>query len=161
MKKINTILRRLELFTGGVLLLIILINIIINVVMRYFFRRPIFWSEELSNYSFAWMGYLAFTYIQSVDKHIRLTLFLNRMPEIMKLSVNIIFNLVILVVLASLFIPAIRSLRYLFPTPAFRIHAGIFQAIGPFCFVLIIVHCFVNVLTYTEGIKSQIAKVKD
>jgi TRAP-type transport system small permease protein len=146
MEKLNELLKKLELMVGSFLLCVIFVNILANVMMRYFFRLPILWSEELSNFAFVWLGFFALSYVQANDSHIRFTLIYQRMSERNKRKSRILMNAVLIVVLGSLIVPGIEALPYLHPTPAFRVHAGLFHLVAPLSYAILIVHCCVHVL---------------
>lgn len=49
--------------------------VFVQVVMRYFFRNSIFWSEELARYIFLWQIWLGASYAAKEGRHLRIEIF--------------------------------------------------------------------------------------
>lgn len=57
---------------GGVALLLLVLGLIFaQVVARYVFQAPFFWSDELARYSYVWMAFITAAYVASKREHIR------------------------------------------------------------------------------------------
>jgi TRAP-type C4-dicarboxylate transport system permease small subunit len=52
-----------------------------SVIMRYAFRLPIIWSEELMRYIYIWLGYLGWIVATRNNSHIQITGFIQRLPQ--------------------------------------------------------------------------------
>lgn len=57
----------------GALLLVMLLSILSQIVMRYFFNAPLTWSEELARFAMIWLALLASALAMRRAQHIALT----------------------------------------------------------------------------------------
>ncbi len=89
-------------FLGMVVLLLMMLLTTFDVAGRSFFRRPIPGAFEITQYMLAIMVLLGFAYAQQAGQHIRVDLFLSRMPPRAGLTVSFIFYLAGLAFLALL-----------------------------------------------------------
>jgi len=84
LKYINKNLERDLMFLS---LLVISILIIFQIFMRYIVGQSTSWTEELIIWSFVWFIWLGVSYGYSTNKHISVTLFVNKLPgKISKLT---------------------------------------------------------------------------
>jgi len=56
---------------AGVILLAATAIVLVEIVSRYFFRRPILGSVEVTEYCLLWMTFLAVAWVQRRDAHVR------------------------------------------------------------------------------------------
>lgn len=61
---------------GGVLIVLMMLIIAAEVVMRYFFNRPIFWAEEICSYGLLYVTFLGATWVLRGDGHVKLDMVL-------------------------------------------------------------------------------------
>jgi TRAP-type C4-dicarboxylate transport system permease small subunit len=52
----------------------------VQIIMRYFFNSPFFWSEELLRLTFIWVCYLGWTLASRNKSHVSITVFISRLP---------------------------------------------------------------------------------
>ena len=142
---INRMLRRAELYIGAVLTGVIFILTTVNIVLRYFFSRPILWAEEVVKFSFLWLGFLAVAYTLSYNNHVRFTLLLEKLPKKANIAVNILFDLMIAAVFVILYPSMLRCFRFLIRTPALQVNEKYFYWIVPVGYALFIVHSLLNI----------------
>ena len=81
----------------GVLTSIMMLAIVFEVVMRYGFNAPTSWSNEISGYLVVAILFLGLSYTLLVDGHVRVDIFLLRLPERGQLILTIIAYLLSLV----------------------------------------------------------------
>lgn len=88
------ILNKLEewfLLTGLALMCIIVTT---QVIMRFIFRNPLVWSEELARYIFVWIAFIGAAYGVRWNLHIRMDLFYDKFPvkvqKIVSVGANIL-----------------------------------------------------------------------
>jgi TRAP-type C4-dicarboxylate transport system permease small subunit len=60
---------------AGLILLFINFSIFVDVILRYFFRRPSIWITEVSTYLFLYIIFLATSYALEQGMHIKVTFF--------------------------------------------------------------------------------------
>jgi len=74
---------------------------IVNVVSRYVLFKPIAWADELCNYLFIWMSFLASAYVMGNDGHVRVTALESRLPQKVRNIVHFSMNVIMLVMFAA------------------------------------------------------------
>jgi TRAP-type C4-dicarboxylate transport system permease small subunit len=86
----------------GWLVVVMMLLTTVSVVLRYFFRAPIFWSVEICQYLLLWSFFLGVGYTTAVGGHVRVDMLLNRLSaknrkflDIVTLSMSIVFGAVI------------------------------------------------------------------
>ena len=65
----------------GCLVLILMMVIIVDVVGRFVFNKPLPGGVEISMLLFVWVIFLPLAYVLFEGNHVRLTLFLVRLPQ--------------------------------------------------------------------------------
>jgi TRAP-type transport system small permease protein len=133
-------LQRAERIFGGACLALMFCIICANVVMRYVFSEPFYWSEEASNYLFVWIGFLSCAHAISDDAHIRVTAFVAPLPEKMRHAIALTLDLFMIVVFGSFVMPAWGALASLHISTGLQIHEAYPYAIVPLTMVLACVH---------------------
>lgn len=68
--------------------------IFLQVVCRKVFANSLSWSEELARYIFVWQIWLGASYAASIDKHINITVFRQKLPS----RVQIVIEVLVLVI---------------------------------------------------------------
>jgi len=60
---------------AGVLLLVTILSLVFGqVIARYVFQSPWFWSDELARYAYVWMSFIAAVFVAAGRGHIRIDL---------------------------------------------------------------------------------------
>lgn len=145
LSRVNLILQSAEMALGCVLLFLLLSVATVNIVCRYFFGIPLIWAEELSNYLFVWIGLLASTYVLAKSEHISITFVRDRLPEKVRVVLDILINVLLIVFLLSFLTPSIRALNFVSDSPALHISGVYTRMIVPITFVLMILHLLFNI----------------
>lgn len=60
---------------------VLILMLTLQILARFVFHKSIAWTEEVSRIAFVWLVYSAMVYAAGMDKHIRLTFFLMKMPK--------------------------------------------------------------------------------
>lgn len=102
-------LERVERWVLIVLFSTMLIMLTIQIILRYFFNTPLVWSEEFSRYIYVWLVFLGMGYCVTQDKHVAVTLAVDRMPPAVQKILKVAGNL--LVIAAMLYLLP-HSFRY-------------------------------------------------
>lgn len=69
-------------WAGGVLLFFAMIAVCVDVVLRYFFNRPVAWVLEISEYILLYVTFMATAWVLRDESHIKVDLLVNRLsPE--------------------------------------------------------------------------------
>ncbi len=139
-------LQKIELVIGMICLAFMLSIIVLNIVFRYVLYKPISWSDELSNYLFIWMSFLASAYVMGDDHHVRVTALVQRMPAKPGNFIHLTMNLVMLTVFASYIVPSLSILGGLKRSNMMRIPLKFVYVIIPIAFFLMAVHVINNII---------------
>ena len=73
---------------------VMIILIFLQVVMRYVFKHPLSWSEELARYIFVWQVWLAVPYTVTRGRHIQLKILPDLVGDRAKFVLDMLFYLV-------------------------------------------------------------------
>lgn len=68
-------------FISALLLVVIIVMLLIGVVSRYVFAIPIIWIDEVVSLSFLWFAMIGTAIAMYRNEHLRLSLFLEMLPE--------------------------------------------------------------------------------
>lgn len=104
---VTKLIKPLEV-VSAILLAEIVIMLLIGVVSRYAFSLPIVWIDEVVSISFLWLAMLGTAIAMHRNEHLRLTLFLQMMPERIRGLVHAIALALIAAFLIALVHPAIE-----------------------------------------------------
>ena len=98
----NRILKDMDMYVGGILFGILVTLTFVNVLMRYIFRTPISWSEEMILILFAWSTYLGIVTCFRYDKHMRITFIYDLFPKPIQKFLDIATDIALLVLFGFL-----------------------------------------------------------
>ncbi|HBI82816.1 TRAP transporter large permease subunit [Orrella sp. NBD-18] len=104
---VTTLIKPLEV-VSAVLLTVIVVMLLVGVVSRYVFSIPIVWIDEVVSISFLWLAMLGTAIAMHRNEHLRLTLFLQMMPERIRGFVHAVALVSIAAFLIALIHPAIE-----------------------------------------------------
>lgn len=146
---ISRVLQRIEMFVGCICLALMLGLMLTNAIARYLFDFPIVWSDELNNFFFVWLGFMACAYIMGNDSHMSVTGLVSLLPRRSKYVVKTLMNIIMVVVLVA-YIPGFFTLmkRVTF-SGLLRIPLKYVYAILPISFVLMSFHVINNIIKDT------------
>ena len=139
-QKLKWIFNNLERILVISIFLIILLTIFIQIVSRWFFNSPLFFTEELARYLFLWMIFLGFSYAIIKGK----CLSLNLAAKKFSVKQRCIFDIIINVLSVGLFIFlgywSIQYIQFVWPNPApaMRISMGIVYMVAPISMLMCI-----------------------
>jgi len=64
---------------ANVCLAVMLVLVFVNVLLRYLFRQPLYWGDEIMIYLMILMAFLGFGYNLMADRHIKMTALIERL----------------------------------------------------------------------------------
>src|SRR6478752_2255942 len=102
----SRIMRPVE-FVAGALVAFIICVLLLGVTSRYVFSLPFVWVDEVASISFIWLAMLGSAIAIDRNEHLRLSLFVNMMPERLRQFVETFALLAIAAFLAAMVYPAI------------------------------------------------------
>ena len=79
-----------------------------EVVARYVFNRPYFWSEEVTVYTFTWVAFLGSAMALRDNRHIGISYFVSLLPLLAQRVVAIIADLIVLAFLGLLLVQSVK-----------------------------------------------------
>ena len=79
-----------------------------EVVARYLFNRPYFWSEEVTVYTFTWVAFLGSAMALRDNRHIGISYFVSLLPLLAQRVVAIIADLIVLAFLGLLLVQSVK-----------------------------------------------------
>ncbi|WP_158870209.1 TRAP transporter large permease subunit [Antarcticirhabdus aurantiaca] len=99
-------MRPVELVAASLLAFIIAL-LLTGVFSRYVLAKPVIWIDEVASISFLWLAMLGAAMAVDRSEHLRLTLFVNLLPERLRGFASTLALVLMAVFLASLLMPAI------------------------------------------------------
>lgn len=97
-KKVMSVFRKFLLFTIAFLTGLNAVTIVLQVIMRYFFKISISWTNELAGISLAWITFLGATLLTGDEAHIGMDMIIKKLNPKPRLIIKLIINVLILVV---------------------------------------------------------------
>ena len=104
---VSRLLKPIEVISAA-LMTVIVVMLLVGVVSRYVFSLPIVWIDEVVSISFLWLAMLGSAIAMYRNEHLRLTLFLQMMPERLRGFVHAVALVTIVAFLLALVTPAIE-----------------------------------------------------
>lgn len=97
--------------------------VMVNVVLRYFFRTGIYWSEEVATGCFVWSVFLGAAAGYKRKAHVGVDMLVNMASDSVKKTVTIVVDLILLLINGYISYIAViyLSLSYRKPTPVLGI----------------------------------------
>ncbi len=156
--RMNRVLQSVEAALGMICLFVMFAVMLINIVSRYLLYKPIPWSDELCNYLFIWMSFLASAYVMGNDGHVRVTAIQSMLPPKIGSMVHLVLE-VVMVVMLSLYIgPSFRMLGKLRLSNMMQVPLKFVYAIMPICFSLMCIHILINIIKDVHRLQAVRAK---
>ncbi|MBI2831912.1 MAG: TRAP transporter small permease [Chloroflexi bacterium] len=146
-------------FLAALLIVITGLGILAEIIMRFFFRRPIKGITELSEYSLLFITFLAAAWVLKRDGHVAVDLLLNRLKPRTRLLVNLVTSIASSVICLVLVWFGTKSViyffesGYLYPTPL-RPPAGVLEIIIPLGFLLLFSQLAKKIQGYVQKWKA-------
>lgn len=94
----KAMLRNFEVTISGAFLTVTVLVVILNVILRYFFKGGLFWVEEVSTVSFIWSVFIGSAAAYKYKMHIGIDLITKLFPERTRELISIIINLLMVVI---------------------------------------------------------------
>ena len=96
MKLLRAILDRiidsLAVFTR-VLVVLVMLVVCADVILRYFFNRPMFWVLESTQFALVFITFLGATWVLKNDGHVRMDIVINRLSQRTQNRINIVTSI--------------------------------------------------------------------
>lgn len=96
------ILLNADAIITGTTLLLATVIVNLNVLTRYFLKKPLFWGEEVATGLFVWTVFIGSAYAYRRHAHLGVDILVNMMPENIRKVVKVIMDILELLVLVML-----------------------------------------------------------
>lgn len=155
MNKLIKHIQKIEKILGTFFVAMILIVMTMNIFMRYVFRSPLNWTDEMSRFSLIWMTFLSITYLFADQDHVTFTSVIEAMSPKKRSITAIISYLIIAITMIILLPSSINNMPYMIPSPSLRIPEQYVYAIVPISYALIAFMSFVHIMNEIKTLKSD------
>ena len=137
--------------------IIMVVATFLQVIFRYFFNHPLFWSEELSRYCFVWIVFVGAAIALKHGAHIGVDYFVKHLSFRFKTVLALIINcgiavFLILVILQSILVVRVNMAQH---SPAMRIPMGTVYLAIPVGFTMMLGYIIVLSL---KMVQSQVPR---
>ena len=128
LRKINDNFERWCMMLLFVLLFLI---VMAGIISRTIFNSPFTWTEEAARLAFIWMIFMGISYGTKYDKHINVTILLDKMPRKVACGFTIFWDIVALVLYVWVSFFGVKYIGYMAgsKTSVLRIDQGITTSI--------------------------------
>lgn len=87
----------------GIMFAFMVILVLFNVILRYFFNSGITWSEEMARYLFVWIIYIGAIGAMRDNMHLNVDVFFNKLSPKLKKFIYILGQIFIITIMCMLF----------------------------------------------------------
>lgn len=139
MKKIRS--SNIEEIVVGFILALMVVTVSVGIFARYFFNKPLVFSDELARYSNIWLTFLGAALVLKKGEHIVIDFVVNMLGPRVKKWVRVINTAIVVLTILVLFVNGIwlTKMSHLMVTPAFRIPYSYIYIVMPIsCFLMLI-----------------------
>jgi len=150
MNKISDALNRLCELALVALLSAMTLVVFLEILFRYVFHLPLFWTEEFARYCLVWSSLLGATIAFKRGEHIAVTFFLDRFPprsrRVLVLAARVSVAVLLVVILWGGIHLVMVTSRQL--SPALRISMAVPYAALPIAAAVMLVHALTHALSF-------------
>ncbi len=118
-----------------VLIIFIMLAVGTDVVMRYFFGKPMIWVGEISEYSLLFITFLGAAWLLKKEGHIKMDLVLNRLGPRAQATLNLITSIISAIVCLIIVFYSARATLEAFQTGYF-LAAALDVPMGPLLLII-------------------------
>jgi len=107
LKELSNIVDQIVQIICIIILAGMLITVSAGVFFRYFLKNPLVWSEELSRFLMVWLVFLGASLVIKRWDNIRVTLFLEKLPEKISSVIDFIIKIFVYILLVIVLITSL------------------------------------------------------
>ena len=159
MNKITKIIEKIEIVLSSSFLGVIFFVTLSNIILRYFFNKPLFWAEEVIAFFFTWLGFITITYAVSTDEHVRFTSIVCKFPQKLNKVLRIILHILLIIIIAIFYPSMLKSMGFLIKSPALQFPMIYIYIVVPLTYALMVFHLIINIITLLKS-KNNVTEVK-
>ncbi|MEA4859776.1 MAG: TRAP transporter small permease [Sphaerochaeta sp.] len=154
---LKKVLSNFELILASTCIIITTSLVMLNVIMRYFFKTGIYWSEEVATACFVWSVFIGAAAGYKHKAHVGVDMLVNLCPPTLKKIIIIVVDLVLLLINGYITYIAViyLSLSYKKPTPVLGISTAYISSSILVSFALMTIYAVYfliqDIRQHTEG----------
>jgi len=154
---LKKVLSNFELILASTCIIITTSLVMLNVIMRYFFKTGIYWSEEVATACFVWSVFIGAAAGYKHKAHVGVDMLVNLCPPTLKKIIIIVVDLVLLLINGYITYIAViyLSLSYKKPTPVLGISTAYISSSILVSFALMTIYAVYfliqDIRKHTEG----------
>ena len=159
LSRLGTRIADIGLWAAAVALLAIVVLNAVNIVLRYFFLKPLSWAEEAMLYLMIFGVYVGAVSVAWQQAHIRIDAVIDFAPPARRKVLQIISTLVLAGVLVPVVLASFHVVSLLFEfdqrSDALHLPIWIAQSVVPLSLLLIVVMSLLRLLVQLAGAESD------
>jgi len=109
LRRTFSVLNKIIEVTSVVILVLVSLVVFYSVLLRYVFKSPLAWSEEVARYLFIWMVFLGFSIAEKSGDHFRIEVFIEMVSPKVRIVIEVFLNLLIFY---ALFVLLMEGMNY-------------------------------------------------
>ena len=149
MKKLKYVLDNFERWIMMALFVALFFIVMAGIISRVVFNSPFTWTEEAARLVFIWLIFMGISYGTKYDKHINVTIVLDKMPKKVSVLFTIFWDIVALAIFVCIGFYGVQYIIYMSNsvTSVLRINQGITTSIVAISAILNVIRIIEKMIT--------------
>ena len=149
MKKLKYVLDNFERWIMMALFVALFFIVMAGIISRIVFNSPFTWTEEAARLVFIWLIFMGISYGTKYDKHINVTIVLDKMPKKVSVLFTIFWDIVALAIFVWIGFYGVQYIIYMSNsvTSVLRINQGITTSIVAISAILNVIRIIEKLIT--------------
>lgn len=149
MKKFKYVLDNFERWIMMALFVALFFIVMAGIISRVVFNSPFTWTEEAARLVFIWLIFMGISYGTKYDKHINVTIVLDKMPKKVSALFTIFWDIVALAIFVWIGFYGVQYIIYMSNsvTSVLRINQGITTSIVAISAILNVIRIIEKLIT--------------
>ena len=149
MKKLKYVLDNFERWIMMALFVALFFIVMSGIISRVVFNSPFTWTEEAARLVFIWLIFMGISYGTKYDKHINVTIVLDKMPKKVSVLFTIFWDIVALAIFVWIGFYGVQYIIYMSNsvTSVLRINQGITTSIVAISAILNVIRIIEKLIT--------------
>ena len=149
MKKLKYVLDNFERWIMMALFVALFFIVMAGIISRVVFNSPFTWTEEAARLVFIWLIFMEISYGTKYDKHINVTIVLDKMPKKVSVLFTIFWDIVALAIFVWIGFYGVQYIIYMSNsvTSVLRINQGITTSIVAISAILNVIRIIEKLIT--------------
>ena len=149
MKKLKYVLDNFERWIMMALFVALFFIVMAGIISRVVFNSPFTWTEEAARLVFIWLIFMGISYGTKYDKHINVTIVLDKMPKKVSVLFTIFWDIVALAIFVWIGFYGVQYIIYMSNsvTSVLRINQGITTSIVAISAILNVIRIIEKMIT--------------